>query len=133
MAFLKIFLIPDFRGLVVQKRYVFSLLAFTPKWLLRISLLFCMSSENNRLHRLSQMDFPRKFLIQDYRGLSDQKRSFLLFWPFLENSSKEYPNFFHEDNRVHHLNEMAFLKIFLISDFRRLSFQKGVFSFLLFL
>ena len=36
-----------------------------------------MSVEDNKAHRLSQMNFLKKVLVLDYRGLSVQKRCFL--------------------------------------------------------
>ena len=42
-------------------------------------------------------DFSEKFFIADYRGLSVQKRYFfLLFYPFLQNNSRDFSNFLHE-------------------------------------
>ena len=46
----------------------------------RIFPIICMSVEDNRAYRLSQMVVLKKFIIADYRGLSDQKR---YFWTFL--------------------------------------------------
>ena len=52
--------------------------------------------EDNRAHRLSQMVFLKNVLIQDYGGLSVQKRCFLLFCPFLYNDSKDIPILLHD-------------------------------------
>ena len=40
---------------------------------------FAMSVKVNRAHRFSQMNFLKKFLILDYRGLSVKKGVFALF------------------------------------------------------
>ena len=94
MAFLKIFLISDYRVLSVQERCVFSFFSLYSKTALRISLGFFMNVENNWVHRLSHMDFPRKFLIQDYRGVSVLKRCFLNFFGlFSKTALKYFPNF----------------------------------------
>ena len=75
MCFLKKILIPDYRGLNVQKSVVFfTCLAFCSNMALRIFLIFGMSVEDNRAHCLSEMAFQEKFLILDCRGLRVQKR-----------------------------------------------------------
>ena len=55
-----------------------------------------MSVDDNRAHHLSQMVFLKKVLISDHRGLSIQKGCFLPFCPFLQNGSKDPPNFLHK-------------------------------------
>ena len=90
----------DFSGwsydLTPVRQQVWCYLAFSPKWLIRIFLIFCSSIEDNRAHRLSQIAFLEKFLILDYRGLSVQKRCFFYFFAFLKNDSKDLPIFLHD-------------------------------------
>ena len=82
-----------------------------------------MSVEDNRAHCLSQMVFLKKFLIPDHRGLSVHKRCLLTLFDFPPKRLKESSHFLHdaEDNRVHLLSQMGFLKKILSSDYRGLS------------
>ena len=121
MVFKKKLLILDYRGLSDQKG-VFSFVPFSTK-ALRIFQNFCMSVEDNRAHRLSQMVFLKKFLISDYSVVSKKG----CFCPFLRNSYKDLPNFFCmrvEDISIHRLSQMFFLKRLLIQDYRGLSVQR---------
>ena len=64
------------------------------------------SVEDNRAHRLSERVCLKKSLIPYNRGVSVQKRWFYTFLAFLQNGSKDIPNFgmIVEDNRVHRLS-----------------------------
>ena len=73
---LKKFLIPDYRGLSVQKRCFSYFFGLYSKTALMFFPILCMSVEDNRAHCLSKIVFLKKFLILDYRGLSVQKRCF---------------------------------------------------------
>ena len=84
-----------------------------------------MSVEDNRAHRVSQIAFLKKILILDCRGLSvmSKKGVFRLLCSFVQNGSKDLPDFCMsvEDNRVHRLSQIVFLKEFLILDYTGLS------------
>ena len=74
------FLIPDYRGLSVQKRWFSYFFILYSKMAPRIFQIFCMSVEGNRVHWLCKIVFLKKFLIPDYRGLSFQKWCFSYFF-----------------------------------------------------
>ena len=121
-VFQKKFLIQDYRGLSVQKRWFFLLLWTLLKTALRIFPIFCISVENDRAHCLSKIFFQKRILIQDYRGLSVQKRCFLLLWPLLQVALRIFSIFYMsiEDNRAHCLGKIVFQKEILIPDYRGL-------------
>ena len=83
IVFLNKFLIPDYKGVsVVLKKVFFHFLDLSSKTVPRISLIFCMSVEDNRVNCLSQMVLLKKVLISDYRGLSVHKGVFFTFLSF---------------------------------------------------
>ena len=127
--FLKKFSIPNNRRLGVQQRCFFTFLAFSPKQLLRIFLIFCMGVEGNRAHCLSQVVFLKNFLIPNYRRLGVQKSVFDFFGLFSQTALKIFLNFCMSvvENRAHRFSQMFFLKKFSIIDYKGLSVQKGVF------
>ena len=75
---------------------------------LRISLIFCISVEDIRAHRLSQMVFPKKILNPT-------------FLSFSQNGSKDLPNFLQEGigpKGPSFEPDIFFLKKVLITDYR---------------
>ena len=81
---------------------------------------------------MSKIVLLKKFIIQDYRGLSDQKRCFsyifglysktaLIIFPILCMSV--------EDNRANCVSKIVLLKKFIIKDYRGLGVQKRCFSY----
>ena len=62
-SFSEKFLIPDYRGLSVQKVFFYFFGLFS-KTALRIFLIFCMNVEDNRAHRLTQVVFLKNSLSQ---------------------------------------------------------------------
>ena len=96
IVFLNKFIILDYRGLIVQKRCFFYFFALYSKTALSIFSIFCMIVEDDRAHCLSKIVCLKKILILDYRGLSFQKRFFLLLCTLLLNGSMDLPNFLHE-------------------------------------
>ena len=61
IVFLKKFLIPDYRGLSVQKDGFFYFFGLYSKTALRIFPIFCTGVEDNRAHSLSKIVFQKKF------------------------------------------------------------------------
>ena len=66
MVFVTKVLITDYRRLSVQRRFFLPFFLFL-KTALEISFIFCKRVEDNRDHRLNQMVFLTKVLIQEYR------------------------------------------------------------------
>ena len=73
IVLLKKFLIPNYRGLSIQNISFFYFFGLFFKTAPRIFLLFCISVEDNKAHRWSQMLFLKIFIMPDYRGLILEK------------------------------------------------------------
>ena len=123
MVFLKKFLISDYS--VVSKKGCFCpLLRNSYK---DLPNFFCMRVEDISIHRLSQMFFLKRLLIQDYRGLSVQRSVVFSYLSFFQNVSEDLPNFLHEciEQKGQSFDRDGFSeKKLLIQDYRGLSVQK---------
>ena len=103
-------LILDYRGLSSQKVFFFLLFWPSSKTTQRIFPIFCRTAQDNRVHSLSQMLFLKEVLIADYNVVSVCYLRFQGF--FYKSALRMLPIFciIVEDNRVHRLSQIAFLK-----------------------
>ena len=106
--FMKIFLIPNYRGLSVFKSffYFFGLFSKT-----RIFLIFCM-------------------VVEDYRWLSVQKGVFFYFFVFCKTTLRIFLIFCMSVDRAYCLSQIICLNKFLIPNDRGLSVQQRWFFLL---